>query len=88
MADIAAANITKREFCTWGNKRCEFMTVKGDGSGVTVKTRLGRIEGAFVSPQDAAAGYNPQLSWSGGTITYAVAPLINVSHTLFVVGTD
>ena len=64
------------------------MTVKGDGSGTTVQARLGKIEGAFVGVQNAAAGYNPQLSWSGPTVTYATAPLSNVSHTLFLVGID
>ena len=88
MADIATANITRLATATWGNKRCEIIQVAGDSTGVTVQSRLGRIEAAFVGNQTAGAGYNPQLSWSGHTVTYATAPLSGATHTLFVVGID
>jgi hypothetical protein len=88
MAAIPAANITNRSFTTWGNKRAEIMTVKGDGSGTTLQARLGKIEGAFVGNQTETAGYNPQLSWSGAVLTYGAAPTSNLLHTLVVVGID
>ena len=76
-------------FCTWGNKRVVFATITGDSGGTaTLKVPLGRIEAAFVGNQTETAGFNPQLSWSGSTLTYASAPANTRKHTIFVVGSD
>ncbi len=87
-----ALTIGLRHFCTWGNKRCEMINITGDGATTTVQARLGRVEQAFVGlnagANSEAAGYNPQLSFSGSTVTYAVAPTSAKTHTLFCIGID
>lgn len=88
MAAIPASNIGTRQFCTLGNLRCEFFNVTGDGTGTTLQTRLGKVLGMFTGNQTETAGYSPQLSASGNTVTYGAAPTNTKIHTLFIVGTD
>lgn len=61
--------------------------ITGDAGGsVTVNTALATVLAHAVGVKDAAAGYNPAITWSGGVGTYAVAPLDDVSHYLHVWG--
>lgn len=60
--------------------------ILGDGSTTTVKCPLTRAEKAWTQPIDEAAGFAPQLSCSGQTITYGAAPSNGKYHWLFVSG--
>jgi hypothetical protein len=64
------------------------LKITGDGSGVTVYAPIGNIKSHHVGVIDAADGYNPAITYSGNIVTYAVAPLDDVSHFLFLYGTD
>jgi len=88
VADIAAANVSVAFRTLDGNKVHVCLKVKGDGAGVTIPVPLGRIEAHMVGVIDAAAGYNPAITYSGNIVTYAVAPIINVYHFLHLFGTD
>ena len=71
-----------------GGTICVVLKITGDGSGVTVYAPLGNIKAHHIGVIDAAEGYNPGISYSGNVVTYAVAPLDDVSHFLFLYGTD
>jgi hypothetical protein len=80
---------THFHFCSWGNKRVCFATITGDLAGTaTLAFPLGKIEAAWAGNQTENAGWNAQLSWSGNTLTYAVAPASTKKHTIFAVGSD
>ena len=87
MADIAAANVTKAFRSLDGNLVHLVLKVKGDGTGVTIPVGLGSVRAHLVGVIDAAAGLNPAITYSGNIVTYAVAPVINVSHFLHLWGT-
>lgn len=87
MADIPAANVVKQSYNVIGNQVLVVYKVTGDGSGVTIPTHVGRIVSAWVGNSTETAGYSPQISFSGNTITYAAAPTSSKIHYLHVLGT-
>lgn len=93
MADIAADHTGAWERVSMGNKIMEFAKIEGDGSGVTVRTRMGHPQAGWVQAIDDIDGSShlpvvPGISIAGNTVTYAAAPTTGKYHWLFVMGYD
>ena len=88
MADITAANITFLGRTASGGILHETYQVTGDGSGVTIPVRLGRILAHAVGVNTGTAAYNPAITYAARVVTYAVAPLNTEIHYLHLWGTD
>lgn len=86
MAAIPDANVTNRTHGQCGPIKVWIAKVKGDGSGTTFKVPFARVMGTAVGNIDETAGYNPQISASGNTLTYGAAPTNNLYHWLYVFG--
>lgn len=86
MADLPAASITLAGFFTFGNLKGWKALIKGDGTGVTIKVPLSRIEGYWTQSVDDTTIPAPSISYSGSTITYSTTPTNTKYHWLFVVG--
>lgn len=82
MADIPAANITNKVPNVCGALKMWQAKVKGDGSGVTLPVPFARVTGHAVGNIDETAGYNPQISFASGVITYGAAPTNGAYHWL------
>lgn len=95
MGAIPAANITRKETISAGNKRMFICRVTGDvGGGTTLKVPFSTILSAWVGNScpsgdtGEADGFSPKLSWSGVEITYGAAPTNGSTHMLHVIGSD
>lgn len=84
MADVGT--IEKLSYSIVGDKALVVYKLTGDGSGTTVPCQVGRIIAAWTSNGTETAGYSPQLSWSGHTVTYGAAPTSTKVSYLFVLG--
>jgi hypothetical protein len=60
-------------------------TVGGD---TTVAIPLKHVVAHWVGNEDETDGYNPAITWSGGTATYGTAPTSSKKHRLFAIGFD
>jgi len=85
MADIPAANITKKLHFNMGSLKGWKALIKGDGSGTTITVPFGRVEAYWIANVDDTTPI-PAISESSGVLTYAAAPTNAKYHWLFVVG--
>lgn len=78
---------TKEHHFRVGNMLGYCCKVTGDVGGTTsLAVPLNHVAAHFVGNIDETDGYNPAITFSGGTATYGTAPTSSKSHFLLVLG--
>ena len=88
IGNTETTDVTFVERLVLGSLILVIMKITGDGSSTQFYAPIGNIRSHWVGVIDAAAGYNPAITYSGNLVTYGVAPLDDVSHFLYLLGTD